>query len=309
MAGKRSDRMKHRLRLLACLLVIAGNCESIVLGQTVEPLPGLAVYDAKDRWVGNAISLFQESERRFDGLVVALAVQGIPLTIRITDKGFLNPSHTRLFSESDNCLPPFFFEKFDIHDPEGGRVQGLLPKTALGTPGITLYIPDPDISIPHMFEKRSTLIFLGDDPVGSCHLIPQPPLIVGIPAKALVDLSTEFTPPFTFTTVESPDMDALLQKIETLKGLVAGLQTNKEIETLKGLVAELQDNQEIEALKTLVAGLHDKNAQLLKKITSLNKTLGNHQHSYLTGKNKRHNKVIAHTGTAKGSIPTRNDQR
>jgi len=212
---------------MVCLLVLAGGRESMVFGQVVEPLPGLAVYDAKDRWVGNAISIFQEGEHPFDGLVVALAVQGIPLTIRITDQGFLSPSQTRLFSESDNCVPPFFFEKLDIRDPGGGRVQGLLPKTALATPGFTLYIPDPNISIPHMFEKRSTLIFLEDAPVGSCHPDPKPPLSVGIPAKALVDLSTEFTPPFTFITVEPPNLDALHQEIEALKGLVAGLITGQ----------------------------------------------------------------------------------
>jgi len=274
--------MTHWLRRLVCLRVLAGGRESIVFGQVVEPLSGLAVYDAKDKWVGNAISIFQAEERPFDGLVVALAVQGISLTIRITDQGFLSPSQTQLFSESDNCIPPFFFEKLDIRDPNGGRVQGILPQTALATPGITLYIPDPDTSIPQMFEKRSTLIFLRDQPAGSCNPDPKPPLSVGIPAKALVDLSKEFTQPFTFSTVETPDLEALLQKIEALQLLVA----------------ELQDNQEIEALKVLVAGLQDKDTQLLKKIKSLKKKLGTHQHSYLTGKNKRHNKVTAHTGTA-----------
>ena len=141
---------------------------------------GLVLYDANDKKVG---------------AVVDVAGLTIPVVIfRANEHVFaLEAIRNRLlgrqgllFSSTDCSGAPLF-------DFEAGGVQGfdvsLLPTTAIGPPGSTVYIPDPNA----VAQSVLTQSFL--DQVGEC--IADGFMRTVVPALPIVDLDTQFTPPFS----------------------------------------------------------------------------------------------------------------
>ena len=82
--------------------------------------------------------------------------------------------------------------------------------------------------------------------------------------------------------------------MESLIGQDQMLQT--QINDLWGAYQGMEDR--IQNLESEVSTLYEENSSLRERITVLEGSLANHNHSYLTGKGKAHNYIQATTGPA-----------
>jgi hypothetical protein len=146
--------------------------------QTLQSVNGFTVVDAAGKTVGRTLGI-EETGR----VSVGFTVDGHSFAIRVDQNRFaFKGSDDRLFFESGDCSgTPFIFS--DNYNP--------LPEVVITPPGSTVYISDSSVAPP-------------DVTVGSCRSSDGmcntqcgslgPGRLT--PAMKLIDLQTQFTPPF-----------------------------------------------------------------------------------------------------------------
>ena len=135
----------------------------------------LAIYDANDKKVGDVISTTATTA------IVVLQLAEHLLALSVDKNGIYGSSSGFPRFESINCSGPPLVDIPFTHS--------IFPfVTVTGPPGRTIYLPDAE-ALPQQFRYRSQL-----NPAGC---VPANDLLTGVPATALLDLDTLFTPPFT----------------------------------------------------------------------------------------------------------------
>ena len=138
------------------------------------------VYDAKNRFVGHAVPAGDDAELgsmvfRHSGRVFVLDMH------RYKVKG-----EADLYYTSSDCTGA------PLIDIEGDPANWLMDVVAVGPPGMTVYARDLQ-AIPADVPVGSTF----QEGEGPCVSLPSGSTKVTAPAVPLIDLSTQFTPPFT----------------------------------------------------------------------------------------------------------------
>jgi len=157
----------------------------------VKPVGRVSVVDSKGKIVGTILGglglttpVHTIPNRTFAPSVL-LDAEGRLIAVEIGQEGFF--SDNSLYYESTNCSGTPWLT--DIAVQSEPPLHGLLPSVGIGPPGHTVYVP-VEHSSPHALTIRSQFHR------GRCFsplLFPPP---TGIPTEALIDLDTEFTPPF-----------------------------------------------------------------------------------------------------------------
>lgn len=182
--------MKETLSLRICSLFLATficwfyPCSAGGQKPSVKSVGRVTVVDSKGKTVatllgGLGLTLAPAVHNIKFTPIVLLDVDGPLIAVNIAREGFFTT--TILYYESTNCSgTPWLVEMPPLH--------GLLPSVAIGPPGHTVYVPagDPPSRLPSI---RSALAD------GRC-FVPFVPRSVMVPTEALIDLETEFTPPF-----------------------------------------------------------------------------------------------------------------
>jgi hypothetical protein len=132
---------------------------------------------------------------------VAFNLDGRVFTLLVTQTGFLSDQNVGLQNlpvfASPDCSGPPFVE--DISATVGRPL--LLSPVAVAPPGQTVYLPIPGSSS----QELNVGSFLFED--GICEPIPaeiQPFAVLALPVQGLLDLSTQFVPPFRVQLVPPP---------------------------------------------------------------------------------------------------------
>lgn len=171
--------------VIGTLLVLTASAQK----PQVAPTQQLTVYDADNRKVG-VVSGGNYTYGQFVPLV-PFKVDNIPFLLEVFRDGIrLNGT---VVYESTNCSgPPLVFSY--------NSSPSSLPQSAVGLPGTTIYVENGP---PRTITVRS----YSTAPVGWLDYKPQPPsscvptlpeLFPGVayPGRALIDLNTQFRPPF-----------------------------------------------------------------------------------------------------------------
>ncbi|OFW39914.1 MAG: hypothetical protein A3J28_05275 [Acidobacteria bacterium RIFCSPLOWO2_12_FULL_60_22] len=165
---------------MACLLFSAP-----VFGQraTVKPVVQVTVVDSKGKIVGHTLGGVGLNFVRFVNdpfePTVLLKVNERLIALHVAKNYFFQ---SQLLFESENCLGNFWVSASFDED-------SLLPLVAVGPPGNTLYLSQPNAASRRIALKS---LFIA----GKC--IPNfSSNIEAIPAEPLIDLDTVFTPPFS----------------------------------------------------------------------------------------------------------------
>ena len=158
-----------------------------------QSLKGVTVVDANGKQVGTVV------EARLRDVTIALSVNGRNVLLDVFSAasteyspgaGALPPlrGSSLLSFESRDCSgPPLLFQ----HPPR------LLDAGAIAPPGLTLYLPAVPRAAPAAFVWGS---YVG---TAGCQAVPIPVTVDNlVPAVAVVDLLTLFTPPFRLLFVE-----------------------------------------------------------------------------------------------------------
>lgn len=172
---------------LVGFLVLAGNPYT---AQAVKPVPPPApavpkVVDANNNVVGQVIGTNNEAGG-FSGkplyAVVALNISVPTIVVQVPSNGFLGTAS--LFFTDSTCVgqPYFLSEEIDFE-------LRLFPVVGVGINGTTLYTPRAS-SAPVFSPSSYLLTFLG-----VCQSRGNDNLVIADP---LIDLSTQFTPPYRF---------------------------------------------------------------------------------------------------------------
>ncbi len=190
-------------RLMVGVAVLVSFATSVAYGQArLQPVERLTIFDAGGRVVGNIVGFsdfgggfpffgpftgdpagpfnFAGKPPVFQPLV-AFRVDSILLVLGVERRRFLGSENQLVFESADCSGTPFF-------DTE----VSMVPRTAVRNH--TVYVPDPN-SGHRLITVRSFLFDLNADPF--CEQLPEPFSQDGIPAQSVIDLSTQFTPPFT----------------------------------------------------------------------------------------------------------------
>lgn len=184
-------RSRSVTRAMLILVASLAWCTSATADtQELQRKPFLAVFDANGKKVGNVISLIV-SESLFPSLgpgtmvmlpAVAFRVDTFVVALFVTQNRFTG--NREILFESSDCSGPAFFQQVDPF------FLGALPGAAVGSPGSTVYIPDPDgpvqsVAVQTALRPDSVCFNLGSLTTDA------------VPALPLIDLATMFTPPFS----------------------------------------------------------------------------------------------------------------
>lgn len=147
----------------------------VVDARQLKPVAKLRVFDANNKLVGLAdLSDTDEVQVLFQLGDQVFAVE--------VERDFFEASEDISYTSTDCSGTPLL-------DPiDEGEVMGLL-ETAIGPPGNTVYFADPKAT-PQTFTVRSTFV------EGACESV-GPFDFTGVPGLPLIDLFTQFTPPFS----------------------------------------------------------------------------------------------------------------
>lgn len=147
------------------------------------PGPGLAVYDANGKKVGDVEDLGGSNVP-----LVIFHMNDHVFTLRAI-RPFLAGTRGLLFKSGDCSGVAFFeFESYPGSQTQAFEVS-LLPVTAVGPPGSTVYIPTPNTLSQSIATGSFFSQFDGCLADGSTRTV--------VPALSIVDLDTLFTPPFS----------------------------------------------------------------------------------------------------------------
>ena len=174
---------------------------------------GIQVVDSTGKLVGRTVGVEK------DRVTVALQVEGHLLVIRVFQDHFTFEGPGNLFFESKDCSGPPFIA-VDLQNADGE--VSVLPLIAIPPPGTTVYAPvqgEP----PRTIAAQSELGTFQSTP---CFAVLG--LIQGaLPATPLLDLNSQFTPPFRAVpsssvpsgdcngdgTVDSGDISCVISRI------------------------------------------------------------------------------------------------
>lgn len=135
-----------------------------------------AVYDAANNKVGDMIST-----AALTTVIVTLQIEEHLLALQVDKNSIYGSASGFPQFESTDCTGTLLI---GVSSPS----HSIFPYVVTGPPGNTIYLPDLN-AIPQQFRYRSQL-----NPEGC---VPADDLLTGVPATALIDLDTLFTPPFT----------------------------------------------------------------------------------------------------------------
>ena len=138
--------------------------------------PSIVVLDALGAEVGRVLDVINS-----ETLTIPLRVSGHTIMLFANKEGFFRNDQFPLFESSDCSGTPL------MRKP----TPSLFSTVTVGSPGHTVYLPDPDASFQNILIK-SVL-----KPNGCDLQLPLRTFLV-VPAIPLVDLDTLFTPPFEF---------------------------------------------------------------------------------------------------------------
>jgi len=147
------------------------------------PPSGLIVVDANGAEVGAA----------FDNPIVPTVLIHVGqrlIPLFVAKDSFLATAQL-VFQSLDCTGPPF------MRAPNGpSSIRGLVDSAAIGPPGATAYQPDLNVPSQAIIYKS---LFSGGVPLPApCSQVAEGETILAFPAVAIIDLSTQFTPPFSY---------------------------------------------------------------------------------------------------------------
>lgn len=187
------NEMESALRILAICLVAALSSGELSFAQQakVKPVGRVVIVDSKGKTVGSILGGVGFNIKVIGGVppnlgirfVVLLEVDEQVVPVAVFRDRFSGGGG--LFFESENCLgTPWLITNTSPNEP-----PNLLPQVAIGPPGQTLYVETPGAS-PQSVTTKSLL-------VGFSTCSNQTFQLSLLPAQALVNLETVFTPPFS----------------------------------------------------------------------------------------------------------------
>ena len=151
--------------------------DPVALGLKGPSGTGLVLYDANDKKVGDVVDL---SSLVYP--VVIFRVDEHVFALRVTRSRFIGESP--LWFASTDCSGPPLLE---VNEEESFDL--LLSNPVIGSPGHTVYVPDLNAVVQSVLVKS----FLRQ--VGQC--LPDNATKTVVSAIPIVDLDTQFTPPFS----------------------------------------------------------------------------------------------------------------
>ncbi len=186
--------MKKRLAIFLAAAGIVFLLTAYAQRSQIHPTQQLTVYDADGKKVG--IIIGAESEYGAFHPIVAFKVDDVPFMLSVFRDGFA--AQELVVWESTDCSGAAFIPIGTSGYP---ITRSSLPTVALGVPGSTVYVEDGPIRTIGV-RSYSTI------PLNAPRNVPPLPtrcVDPGIfpwtkqvvPARALVDMSTLYTPPFT----------------------------------------------------------------------------------------------------------------
>jgi hypothetical protein len=174
-----------RIVAIACLMTsIIAPAAFTASQEPLKSLSSLEVVDAHEQKVAAVFGLFQSSSgpSAFSRAVVVFEVDKQPFVVIVSVNAFLGTVSGPFFQSSNCSGPPLIADV----------PQSIIAQSAISAPGHTVYVTEPDAT-PQRFDSFQGT-FLAQD--GTC----QPTGGGGITllaARAVVDLDTLFTPPFS----------------------------------------------------------------------------------------------------------------
>jgi len=154
--------------------------------QKITPVSNITVLDANNKVVGRVQSIGGDAAAASIGFVVAGVSQPIILNVN-RDRIYGAQGNGNVVFESTDCSgTPFLFRGLVVMQPD----RELSPQTAVVLPGSTLYVQDMNLS-PQEIHAQS--ILTKTTPCTAQDM----GTFTALPAKKILDLDQEFTPPFT----------------------------------------------------------------------------------------------------------------
>jgi hypothetical protein len=163
--------------LTTCLGVLAASAGEV---RTLKTLESLVVVDATGRKLGNVISMLSSDAPEFANPLVGFQHNHLVAIVGVRPIGGFFSSLTLFFEEPGCEGNPWLLSPYP---------NGLMPLGAVGSPGLTVYTPDPTSS------PQTITIQSRESTPGDCtnQTFEQGGLVPAIP---LVNLEGQFTPPF-----------------------------------------------------------------------------------------------------------------
>lgn len=159
----------------------------------IKPIGQLAIVDSNGRIVGAALGGISNHSREIEGgsslrirSIVLLKVNQQVVPVAVGRDRFYGGGG--LFFESENCQGNAWL----IEETASSEPPPLLPRVAIGPPGQTIYVEAPGGT-----PQSITTMSGWSDALGCVNQIFAFDQVKVIPADPLVDLETEFTPPFS----------------------------------------------------------------------------------------------------------------
>jgi hypothetical protein len=180
--------MKHaRLHTVVAmaLLVTSFLVHPTFAAEPLKSLSALTVVDAHGTKVGSVISLLLLNPALGNvTALVAFAVGQQPLVLLVGPRGFVSTGGP--FFNSKNCSGPPLVSS-------GVVLNSIVEPPAIGVPGHTVYLSEPGAMAQDFATFDGTQLALD----GTCQPVHFDSNISLLPARAVVDLDTLFTPPFS----------------------------------------------------------------------------------------------------------------
>jgi hypothetical protein len=190
LTGKEQPQMK-----VSAGMVIAATIVTLwrtpAIGQALAPAAGLIVVDANGKHVGSVVDFGGSVDRVDQSPRIAMVTESGVVVRAVGLEGFTAASAgggdpIGLLYESTDCSGP---PLFSVQGP-----RALYPTSAIGPPGKTLYVPDLR-EFPRDITGGSSRSDLLDAGGGKCTQFQQT-IPYCVPARSIVDLAVQFTPPF-----------------------------------------------------------------------------------------------------------------
>jgi hypothetical protein len=181
-----NDRRFQRISTIVCLVTSLTAPAAFTAGQEpLRSLPTLTVIDGHGQRVGTVTSLLilNPAIPILIGLV-AFAVGDQPFILRVGSQGIGSGNGMPLFNSGNCSGTPLVFESI--------VTNSLIEPAVVSAPGHTVYLSEPG-AMPQVFTSFVGTQLRSD---GTC-LPANLGNISLLPARAVVDLDTLFTPPFS----------------------------------------------------------------------------------------------------------------
>lgn len=172
--------------IVVVTLVVASSSYS----QAPQPVEQLTVVDANGKRVGRVMGIDHLSNHVTP--IVVLKLNQLPISLSVTRSGFQIPGSEILWESLDCSGPAFLF-----FDSPSASSESLFQPGAVGYPGQTVYTTLPG-GEPRVIRVGSGSVRFPGQP--SSALCWQPSVVwepTVVPARAVIDLNTQFTAPYS----------------------------------------------------------------------------------------------------------------